>query len=325
MAIPALPWREAWQQALYSDYGYYRRENSCDLGFSTSVHGVPHASRVIARAVIALADRHGLDTVIDIGAHRAALAEALDQIGSSLRYIGVDVTGRPPHVGGITQWWQAPGGAVLPDELDDVRDALVLAHEWLDVVPAVVAARGPGGDWHEMWVDPQTGTGRLGPSLGPDDEEWLQQWVGPDVAVAEVGRSRDEALRQLLDRVTHGLIVVIDYGHHRHARPVDGSLRGYQRGRRVDPVPDGSMDLTADVAIDSLLAAVAPDEAWAEEQRDALHGLLGPAMPPTTSMSRTDPQGYLAALAESGALAALTSPQSFGGFWWVCVDRSGVG
>ena len=44
----------------------------------------------------------------------------------------------------------------------------------------------------------------------------------------------------------------VDYGHARADRPAAGTLTGYREGRQVAPVPDGSCDLTAHVAMDSL-------------------------------------------------------------------------
>ena len=35
-------------------------------------------------------------------------------------------------------WVRAPGGGALPDDLGDLDDVLVVAHEWLDVVPCTI-------------------------------------------------------------------------------------------------------------------------------------------------------------------------------------------
>ncbi|MGB3187537.1 MAG: SAM-dependent methyltransferase [Ornithinimicrobium sp.] len=322
MAQPVVAWHEAWQEALYSPRGFYRAGGATDLPFSTSVHGVPHAALVMARALSVLADRHDLSTLIDVGAHLGQLGTALRQVGSPLAYIGVDVNPRPRQMADIDEWVRSPGGPQLPDDLRGMRDVLVVAQEWLDVVPAVVASRGPAGGWHEVWVEARTGQSRPGPPVAAEDRQWLARWVGPEVSMAEVGRSRDDALRDLVDRVEHGMVVVIDYGHHRHTRPPQGSLRGYSEGRQLAPVPDGSMDLTADVAIDSLMSAAGPWPRWALTQRAALGDLLGPAQAPDYCLASQDPQAYLDGLAESGARHGLQAPEAFGGFWWVYVDRT---
>jgi hypothetical protein len=76
-------------------------------------------------------------------------------------------------------------------------------------------------------------------------------------------------------------------------------------------VPDGSCDLTAHVAVDSL------DHDVVTTQREALRGLGLHAAPPPQSLARADPPAYLAALARRTALAALTDPRGLGGFRWV--------
>ncbi len=61
--------------------------------------------------------------------------------------------------------------------------------------------------------------------------------------------------------VSDGLAIAIDYGHVRADREAGawdgGTLAGFRRGRLVPPVPDGSCNITAHVAMDSCAAAVA--------------------------------------------------------------------
>src|SRR5262249_62244441 len=72
---------------------------------------------------------------------------------------------------------------------------------------------------------------------------------------AEVGAPRDAAWADAVRAVTRGLALAVDYGHLANGRPAFGSLTGFRDGRQVPPVPDGSCDLTAHVAIDSVAAA----------------------------------------------------------------------
>jgi len=76
-------------------------------------------------------------------------------------------------------------------------------------------------------------------------------------------------------------------------------------------VPDGSCDLTAHVAVDSL------EHDDVTTQRDALRALGVHARTPDVTRAHTDPAGYLAALARSSAAAALTDPSGLGAFRWV--------
>ncbi|NEC19081.1 hypothetical protein G3I50_12545, partial [Streptomyces parvus] len=73
---------------------------------------------------------------------------------------------------------------------------------------------------------------------------------------AEIGRPRDAAWTGAVGCLTAGLAVAVDYAHGRGTRPPFGTLTGFRGGREVRPVPDGSRDLTAHVALDACAAAV---------------------------------------------------------------------
>jgi len=76
-------------------------------------------------------------------------------------------------------------------------------------------------------------------------------------------------------------------------------------------VPDGTCDLTAHVAVDSL------EHDELTTQRAALRGLGLDAATPPHALAGTDPGGYLAALADASAVGVLTDPDGLGGFSWV--------
>ena len=126
--------------------------------------------------------------------------------------------------------------------------ALLIATEWLDNVPLDVAVgdryvtvvrrrrrgcgrtcgRTPTGDWLDRWWPCRPAArGRPGPGRG----------VG---GCGRRGGARTGGRGRL--RAPAG------------ARPVDGSLTGFRAGRQVAPVPDGSCDVTAHVAIDAVAA-----------------------------------------------------------------------
>jgi hypothetical protein len=104
----------------------------------------------------------------------------------------------------------------------------------------------------------------------------------------------------------------VDYGHTRAARPPYGTLTGYRAGRQVPPVPDGSRDLTAHVALDSL-----PGGGALVPQRDALHALGLSAPRPPLSLASTDPAAYVRALSATTHAAELTARGGLGDFTWV--------
>lgn len=340
-----MPWELAWQEALYGPAGFYRHHAPASH-FSTSAEGVPGAGPLLAEALVALARRHGCTAVVDVGCGRGELLAHLRVLAPDLHLTGVDVV-EPPRGLDVDRWLPSPGGATLPAALDGLTDTLVLAHEWLDVVPCPVAKRDSDkdGGWRALAVEP-SGTEHVGPPLVGAELAWAERWLGPQVRRAEIGLSRDRALVDLLGRVVSGVVVAVDYGHLADDRPPSGTLTAYRDGREVPPVPDGSCDLTAHVAIDSLAGAVLdtppqrrPDHGGPTgstvptsptvppravphvlRQRDVLLDLLPdphPATPVPHELARRQPTAYLRALARRSALATLTARGGLGDFWWV--------
>ena len=139
-----VPWREAWHEALYGPQGFYRGAEGPAGHFTTSTHGPLGAP--FADALGRLADREGVHHVVDVGCGRGELLTHLAVQRPDLRLTGVDVVPRPPDLPDAVAWLRSPGGGdELPRELTDLDDVLVVAHEWLDVVPCTVAeVVGPG-------------------------------------------------------------------------------------------------------------------------------------------------------------------------------------
>lgn len=319
-----VPWPEAWQQALYGPQGLYRQPRGPAGHFTTATHGATGA--VLAEALLAHAESllgRAPGLVVDVGAGRGELATHLLSAGAS-QVLALDVVDRPAGLPGAVDWLVSPGGALLPAELSNLGGAaepvLVVAHEWLDVVPCSVALH-RDSQWVALGVDPRSGTeGVVGP-LDAAELAWLQQWWpgAGEGARAEVGITRDQAWADLLARVRHGIVVAVDYGHLRDTRPHRGTLTGFRHGRESAPVPDGQHDVTAHVALDSLGGID-----LLETQRQAFDRLGLRTDPPEPSLARSDPPGYLRALARASEVAALRDRRGFGGFWWATA-RVGVG
>ncbi|MEO7058908.1 MAG: SAM-dependent methyltransferase, partial [Lapillicoccus sp.] len=297
------------------DAGFYRQPAGPAGHFTTATHGAP--GRVLARALVAWADRLGCDSIVDLGAGRGELLAHLREVAPDRPLAGVDVVARPDHLADDIGWLVSPGGGLLPDDLRPT-DALVVAHEWLDVVPCPVLERDDQGVARQVLVDPSTGAESLGEAASGADLEWCQRfWPSIiDQAAAprdraEVGLPRDVAWSALLDRMTRGAAIAVDYGHLVEGRPADGSLVAYRQGQRVTPVPDGSCDLTADVAVDALR------HTELVRQSVALRRVGVRAGTPDHALSRSDPPAYLQGLADAGAAASLLAPGGFGDFWWV--------
>ena len=318
--MDALPWREAWHAALYAPgRGFYVSGGGPAAHFTTATHGAPGAA--LARALLALPE-HPVRVVVDVGAGRgelaahlrAALDDALDDAldRASVRVVAVDVVDRPEGLDERIEWVRSPGGADLPGELDGLEDCLVVAHEWLDVVPCTVAQVDASGVLRVVLVDLATGHERLGEPLDGPDLDWTHEhWPAstPGNRV-EVGLDRDRAWAELVHRVRSGTLVAVDYAHTRDARPAHGTLVGYASGHLTAPVPDGSCDVTAHVAVDTLDADETPT------QREALRRLGVTATVPPHALATQDPLGYLAALERTSAEARLVDPAGFGGFRW---------
>ncbi|CAN7190941.1 SAM-dependent methyltransferase [Knoellia sp. LjRoot47] len=303
------PWRDAWWDALYGPDGFYRRDEGPAGHFTTSAHG--DLGAVLAEAVARLADETGVCRVVDLACGRGELLRHLRGCRPELELLGVDVVGRPDDLPDDVGWLRSPGGSLLPDDLHDL-DALVLAHEWLDVVPCTVAEVDDDGVLREVLVDGD-GSESLGDDVTGDDRAWADAWwpnATPGERV-EIGLSRDLAWRDLVSRSLSGLTVAVDYGHTRTGRPQHGTLTAYREGQVTETVPDGLRDLTAHVATDSLGA----DEVVT--QRELLHRLGLISATPEHAQASTDPLAYVRALGRASAVAALTDPNGLGGFSWV--------
>lgn len=337
--MPWQSWDRAWQRALYARDGFYRRPEGPGGHFATSAQGLGSAGTalggwMLAEALLTLARRHGLTRVVEIGAGRGELLTSLEGVaaqaresadgseGPVLHLLGLDVVARPQGLLERVDWLRSPGGARLPQGLTGLDDALVVAHEWLDVVPCVLAMRdSPERPWRRLEIDTETGETRSGARIGPAGVAWLTEHAAPDATRAELGLARDAAYADLVSRVDSGLVVAVDYGHTDTNRPPGWTLAGFRDGHEVDPVPDGSCDLTAHVAVDTLGADVVTT------QREALADLLGEraAVLPSASLAATDAVGYLEALAGANAAATLTAPGGLGDFWWAMTGRGRVG
>ena len=273
------------EDALYGDAGFYRRALPRDH-FRTSVTAGPLFARAVRRLAGLVDDLLGRPDpfdLVDLGSGGGELLAALPDVPARWRLVGAD-----RH----DAW---------PAEVH----GLLLANEWLDNVPLDVTF---DGRQVEVAVD---GTERLGADAAADVQAWAQLWW-PDRRRVEVGLTRDVAWASAVRLVRRGLAVAVDYGHTRADRRT--TLTGYRDGRQVAPVPDGSCDLTAHVALDACAAATGASLVL---QREALSLLGISAARPPRSLAESDPRGYLAQLQGAGAAAELLDPRGLGAFGWL--------
>lgn len=305
-------WREATQEALYGASGFYLSARPV-AHFRTSVHT---GSALFATAIAALlaqvdAALHHPDPIdlVDVGAGAGELlvsvaATVPATLAQRLRLVAVERGNRPHDLAAAVTW--------LP-EIPKLTGLLV-ANEWLDNVPVDLVERDETLADRLVLVDPATGDESLGPPVTGPDATWLAAWwpLRDPGDRAELGLPREAAWAAATGQVLAGLAVAIDYGHLAGDRPALGTLTGYRAGRQVRPVPDGTCDITAHVAVD----AVAPLAARCR-QREVLRALGVTGTRPPHELASADPRRYLRALSAASAGAELTDPTGLGAFWWL--------
>jgi len=246
------------------------------------------------------------------GAGVAPTAGVMPGLAGRIAACAVEVAPRPTGLDPRIGWQPVPPTGIT---------GLVIASEWLDNVPLDVVeltAAGPA----VVLVDPATGAERPGCPPDPADLAWVRAWW-PLVACgdrAEVGRTRCEAWAGVIRRIDRGVAVAADYGHGKAARPAWGTLTGYLEGRAVAPLPDGSRDITAHVALDACAAAgtaAGAGESVLTTQRVALRGLGLNARRPPLALAATEPERYARALCQASVNAELVDAEGLGGYGWL--------
>jgi SAM-dependent MidA family methyltransferase len=306
--------------ALYGAGGFFTHRGG-STQFRTSATASPLFAAAILR-LLATVDRSlgGPDpiTVVDVGAGTARILAWLDDhapagLRERLRLEAVELAPADPT--STIRWSSrlpAPGSVT----------GLLLATEWLDNVPLDIAEVDDAGTARYVLVDRDSGTESLGDALTATDAAWADRWWTdrPPGSRIELGPARDEAWSAAVAGLARGLAVTVDYGHTVDTRPTFGTLTGFADGRECPPVPDGSCDITAHVAVDAVRAAgeaVAGVPAELMTQRDALAALgLSGARPPR-DLALTDPAGYVRALASATEAAELMARDGFGHHFWL--------
>ncbi|GAB2582544.1 hypothetical protein Aab01nite_59970 [Paractinoplanes abujensis] len=319
---------------LYGADGFFvRGEQGPAEHFRTSVHASPLFAGALLRLIERIDDALGRPEtfdLVDVGAGRAELLTALRPLlPERVRLTAVELAPRPRDL---------MAGIAWRDDVPDGIVGLLIATEWLDNVPLDVADLDDHGRLRKVLVDPATGAESLGGLVDAADLFWLRRWWpattpprdqdGPERTETtrpreqggpgrvEIGWPRDAAWADAVQQVRRGCALAVDYGHVRGERPPFGSLTGFRGGRQVPPVPDGSCDVTAHVAIDAAAAAAGVPYRLVR-QREALRALGVDGARPPLELARQDPAGYVRALAAAGAEAELIEPAGLGSHWWL--------
>jgi SAM-dependent MidA family methyltransferase len=276
----AIPFERFMALALYGEGGFYT-SGSGRAGrrgdFLTSPEVGPLFGAVLARALDEWWDELGRPdpyTVVDAGAGPGTLARSVLAAGprcsGALRYAAVEVAEaqRAMH---------PPGVETRPDLPPGPFDGVILANELLDNLPAALLVHDSG--WREAYVV-QRSDGRLAEVLGPAlDPGALAGVVLPDRpphgARLALERAAATWTRDALSRLGRGRLVVIDYAVAATAEMVRRpwrewlrTYRGHDRGGHYLDDP-GDQDLTVEVALDQLVAAVGEPD-WVRTQAQLL-------------------------------------------------------
>ncbi|WP_030680093.1 SAM-dependent methyltransferase [Streptomyces cellulosae] len=311
-------WRAAAEAALYGPDGFYRRPEGPAGHFRTSVQASPLFAEAVARLLCRADEALGRPAelaFVDMAAGRGELAAGVlaalpAEVAVRARGYAVEITERPEGLDHRIEWLAEPPKGIT---------GLLFANEWLDNVPVEVAEVDSAGEARRVLVRGD-GRERLGEPVSAAEARWLARWwplPAEEGLRAEIGLPRDEAWAAAVATVERGLAVAVDYTHAADARPPFGTLTGFREGRATAPVPDGSCDITAHVALDACLEACALPGGRVLTQRDALRtlGLTG-ARPPL-ALASTQPAAYVRALASAGEAAELTAAGGLGDFGWL--------
>lgn len=299
-------------EALYGEQGFYAvSRRGPGLDYRTSSTASEHFARAIVellcRVDAALGHPDALDFVEVAAAEGALLKQvrtfAPQSLLSRLRLHGVELRPRPedlhPSIGWSTQFPQISG--------------VLFANEWLDNVPVDVVEQTENGAVQVLVA--ADGQEALGPAADRATKAWLEWWpLTEEGDRAEVGLTRDRAWANALEYLVRGIAVSIDYCTFRQDREDGafpaGTLTAYRNGRQCLPVPDGSCDITAHVAIDAVMHAtvdLVDDTTWMFQSR-ALENLGIHGKRPQREEYTAAPGVYLSKLMIAGEHAELVTP-----------------
>lgn len=308
-------WRTAWAEA---NLRFYRAQAPDDHFRTSTAYVDVLAASIAAMAVARLPGPMSLPgtdvlDVIDIGAASAGLgrhvAGLLDEAGWRTRVRTYDI--RPAD--GVTV-------GVAPDVVfaDPPAHGLLIAHEWLDDIACeriIIDAR---GEPHLLLDD--DGIAVTGPNLHDpacaqwdvDSQalhDWWSTWAPCRIpgTVVDIGTARDDAWTNLVGHLQAGLALAVDYPVSRtHRCAIGTTVTAYRRGRRVPVALDGSVNVTAHVAFDSLALAGAR-----RARTTSLHRQRECIVPPGAAPHP------LSQLALTGRMSALRDPVGLGAFRWL--------
>ncbi|NNF69172.1 MAG: hypothetical protein HKN01_05320 [Acidimicrobiia bacterium] len=227
--------------------------------FLTSPEVSSEFGRALGRFVAAEHARADIDAefaVIDVGAGSGSLLRSLGETWTG-QAVGIELSPAAREslaVDGL-------GGMSSFDAFGSTITGVVIANELIDNLPMAVVERTPDG-WMEHAVTSQGGslsTIRLEPR--PEVSDWADRYAAdvPIDSLVEVQLEAGVWVRDALERLDTGALVVIDYGGTSEElsgrRSRGGTIRTY-RSHHLGPDPltaPGETDITADVEFSALM------------------------------------------------------------------------
>ena len=276
-----IPFEVFQELALYGEGGFFAVgpvRSSATGDFMTSPEVSPWFGRTIGKFLA----KRDIVTLVEAGAGTGSLLRTLLPVLDGVEAWAVEAS---PMARDCLQRVVAAERVV--ESLQDLPSGAVgaiVANELLDNLPVAIAVKTTDG-WHEHYVD------RAGEELvfveveaRPEVLTWADSYGGqvPVGGIVEVQLRAAAWLREAIDLLASGVILLIDYGgtvEELEPRRSTGTLRTY-RGHHLGPDPllePGETDITVDVNFTALMD-VAEDMGCAVElfrQDDFLgeHGL----------------------------------------------------
>ena len=255
----------SWESAWFHANEVFYRTHQAEREFLTS----PHVDAAVAEQLVAILHRYA-DVedashdvcVIDVGAGSGELLLQMSKLLTGrARFLGIDRRKRPDHLPADIEWRQID---VSPETgqvtgFDGELPGILIAHEFLDDIPCPVVELDDQLVPRLVLVDPHSGQEIIGPACSNDVEAsaWLDRWwpATQPMARREIGVPRDRMWQRLRRCLRSGVAVAIDYAHGLNERQRGlwdaGTVKGFADGRPRRPLPDGSVNITAHVALDS--------------------------------------------------------------------------
>lgn len=262
-------WLDSWTQANRDFYASHHAERH----FQTPVHASTRTAHIVANLLSTVEELTTDLVVIDIGSGSGELLRQLSSlVPESTKLMGVDRRPRPSDLPTSISWQQREldeGDSEIFESAESVNGILV-AHEFLDDVACPIVELDDQMRPRVVLVDPATGAEDLGPLLEDpaaerylgnttrvEASDWLTRWWPPTRPLArrEIGTTRDRVWRSLTRTIDNGYCVAIDYAHSREDRARGvwdaGTIKGFANGVPQSAVPNGSVNITAHVALDA--------------------------------------------------------------------------